>query len=238
MPNMLTSHPYFFANLPLFAVVCAILTRGRRGQLCRLALYSALACLPCSLLALKDGGYWRPARLGGGRIGVEDLVFTFTSGAAAWLCAAWLYRRDLSAPSHLPVSRAVRRLLLWGLTSDVLLAALWRAGLDPMSTALLAAIPLLTVLLIQRRRLWILACTGLTFFVPAYFSVVKLQFAIFPDYSLQWNQQGPWAAQFLGLPAGELAWSAAFAFFWPVVIASAFDVELRPASAAVAASGL
>ena len=235
---MLTSHPYFFANLPLFAVVCAFLILGRRGQLCRLVLYSALACLPCSLLALKDGDYWRPARLGGGRMGVEDLVFTFTSGAAAWLCAAWLYRGDLTAPPHLPASRAVKRLLLWGLTSGVLPAALWRAGLDPMSAALLAAIPLLTVLLIRRRRLWILAFTGLTFFVPAYFSVVKLQFAIFPDYPLQWNQQGPWAAPFLGVPAGELAWAAAFALLWPVVIASAFEVEFRPLGAAVAPSGL
>jgi len=81
---MLASHPYFFANLPLLAAVCLFLILGRRGQLARLALYSGLACLPCSLVAVVHGNYWRPARLGGGPIGVEDLIFTFTSGAAVW----------------------------------------------------------------------------------------------------------------------------------------------------------
>ena len=65
MSNMLTSHPYIFSILPLFTVVCVILFRGRRRQLTRVALYSGLACLPCSLLALTDREYWRPARLGG-----------------------------------------------------------------------------------------------------------------------------------------------------------------------------
>jgi len=63
---MLASHPYFFGNLPLFAAVSAILILGRRSQFRRLALCSGLACLPCSLLAVIDRGYWRPVRLGGG----------------------------------------------------------------------------------------------------------------------------------------------------------------------------
>jgi hypothetical protein len=252
---MRTSYSYFFANLPLFTVVSAILILGRRRPLCRLALYSGLACLPCCLVALMHRQYWRPARLGGWPIGVEDLIFTFTTGAAAWLCAAWPYRRSLTVaalkahrsrdrqgaigrvvPSHLPASRAARRILLWEGLSAVLLAALWLAGVDFMSATLLASIPLLAILLIRRRQLWILAGTGLAIFVPAYFAVVKLQFSIFPDYPLQWNQQGPWAAAFLGVPAGELAWAAAFALVWPVVIASAFEVEFRPPG--VAASGL
>lgn len=228
---MIASHPYFFANLPLFAAISAVLILGGRRPLYRLALYSGLACLPLSLLALMHGGYWRPARLGGGPIGVEDLVFTFTSGAAAWLCAAWPYRGNLRAPSQLPASRVVKRILLWGALSEVLLAVLWRAALDPMSATLLASVPLLAILLARRRQLWILAGTGLALFVPAYFAVVKLQFAVFPDYPLQWNRQGPWAAAFLGVPAGEFAWAAAFAMLWPVMIASAFEAEFRPGGA-------
>ena len=226
---MLSSHPYFFANLPLFAAVFVVLILGRRRPLARLALYSGLVCLPCSLLALMHEGYWRPARLGGGPIGVEDPIFTFTTGALVWFCAAWPHRGDLRAPSELLSSRVAKRILLLGLPSEVVLAVLWYAGVDPMSATLLASLPLLTVLLVRRRQLWILAVAGLAFFMPVYYAVVKLQFAIFPGYPLQWNQQGSWAAAFLGLPAGEWAWAAAFAMLWPVVIASAFEVEFRPA---------
>jgi hypothetical protein len=98
-----------------------------------------------------------------------------------------------------------------------------------MSATLLACIPLLAILLVRRRQLWMLAGTGLALFVPFYFLVVRLQFAVFPGYPLQWNRQGPWAAAFLGVPAGELAWAAAFAILWPVMIASAFEVEFLPA---------
>ena len=238
MSNMLTSHPYIFSILPLFTVVCVILFRGRRRQLTRVALYSGLACLPCSLLALTDREYWRPARLGGGPIGVEDLLFTFTTGAVVWLCSAWPYRRDLRMPSHLPARRVAKRILLWGLPSEALQAALWLAGLDYMSAMLLASVPLLTVLLVRRPRLWILAFSGLAFFVPVHFAGFKLAFATLPDLVLQWNKQGPWATGFLGVPAGELAWAAAFAILWPVVMASALEVEFRPAGVAAASSGL
>lgn len=234
---MLTSHIYFFANLPLFTAVSVVVILGSRSQLCRLALYGGLACLPCSLLALTDRGYWRPVRLGGGPIGVEDLVFTFTVGATVWLCAAWPYRRNLRMPSHVQASRVVGRLLLWTLPMEALLAALWLAGLDHVSAMLLASIPLLTVLLFRRRQLWILALTGLAFFVPVYCACVRLQFTIFPDYPLQWNKEGLWAVKFLGLPAGELAWAAAFAIVSPMLIASVFDVEIGQAGAAVEASG-
>ena len=54
---MRTSYIYFFANLPLFTAVSAILILGRRSLLCRLALYSGLACLPCSLYGLMYGQY-------------------------------------------------------------------------------------------------------------------------------------------------------------------------------------
>jgi hypothetical protein len=234
---MPANHAYFFANLPLFAVVCAILILGRRRPAGRLALHSRLACLPCSLLALMHGDYWRPGRLGGAPIGVEDLIFTFTTGAAVWLWAAWGCGGDFSVPSPLPAGRATRRLLSWGLASGSLLAALWRAGLDPMSATLLAPIPVLAFLLTRQPRLWILAGTGLVCFVPVYYAGVKLEFAIFPGYPSQWNPHGPWTPPFLGLPAGELAWAAVFAVLWPVLIASAFEVDVGAAGAAVPSAG-
>lgn len=234
---MPANHAYFFANLPLFAVVCAILILGRRRPIVRLALHSGLAFLPCSLLALTDGEYWRPARLGGGHIGIEDPIFTFIAGAAVWLCAAWGRRGNLTVPPRFPAGRVTGRLVLWQLPPGALLAALWLAGLDHMSATLLASIPLLMFLLSRRPELWILSGAGLASFVPVYWAVVRIQFAAFPAYPSQWNPHGPWAPTFLGLPAGELAWAAVFAAVWPVLIASVFEVDVGAASATAPSAG-
>ena len=57
---MRTSYSYLLANLPLTTVVFAILILGRERQLCRLAVYSGLTCVPLSLTGLMYGEYWRP----------------------------------------------------------------------------------------------------------------------------------------------------------------------------------
>lgn len=169
---------------------------------------------------------------------MEDMLFTFTAGAAAWLCAVWPYRGTLRVPPHVEANHVVKRILLWGAPSVALLSALWRAGLDPVSATLLAAVPLLTILLVRRRQLWVFALTGLAFFVPVYFAELKLLFAILPDFPLQWSTGGAWTASFLGLPAGEPTWAAAFAILWPVLIASAFEVEFKPTGTTAAASSV
>jgi hypothetical protein len=227
--HILKTHAYLFANLPLLALISGIAIRARRENLGAAALFSGVACLPASVLALMhEGGYWRPIRLGGGPLGIEDLVFAFTVGAAAWLCAAGPYRK-LAAPGHIVTGQAVTRLLLWGAASSAAAFGLWRAGVDCMSATLAPAFLLLAALLARRAQLWPLAITGPAVFVPLYVVVVRVQLAVWPDYLLQWSRGGPWSGMVFGMPAGEIAWAAAFAAVWPVAIASAAGMELNPA---------
>ena len=227
--HILKTHAYLFANLPLMALIAGIAIRARRENLGATTLFSGVASLPASVLALMhEGEYWRPVRLGGGPFGIEDLVFAFTVGAAAWLCAAWPFRK-LAAPEHLVTGKAVTRLLIWGATASAAAFGLWRFGVDCMSATLAPAILLLAALLARRVQLWPLAVTGPAVFVPLYVAVVRLQLAVWPDYLLQWGRGGPWAGMVLGIPAGEIAWAVGFAAVWPVAVASATDMELRPA---------
>jgi hypothetical protein len=223
---MLRTHPYLFANLPLLALLLAITLFARRRDLARLALPSGFLCLPASVLALMhQGEYWRPNRLGGGPFGIEDLIFTFSAGMAAWYCAAWP-QRAVALPDRIVTWRSVKRTLIWGTASGALAFVLWRGGLDCMSATVMAAIPLLAALLVWRRRLWRLAFTGMVCFVPVYIALVNIQLAIWPDYLRQWSSGG-WSRIILGMPVGEIAWAGAFGTVWPVLIASAFDIELE-----------
>jgi len=81
-------HPYLFANLPILAAVILVPRLATNRDFGRAAVFGGLACLPCSLAEITSGEYWHPVLLGGVRCGVEDLIFTYATGAAAWLFAA------------------------------------------------------------------------------------------------------------------------------------------------------
>jgi hypothetical protein len=221
--TVLRAYPYLFANLGVFAVLLAYLIRARRSAAARLAAASGLVCLPCSLLAfLHEGSYWRPARVGGGAFGVEDPMFSFTMGALVWLAASRLSQ----SPPPLPVRAAARRFLIWGLPAIPVLLCLWLAGTDPMTATVAAGAALLAALLIRRPRMWKLAAGGVCRFLPAYVLLVRIQFAVWPDYALAWNPESAWSYPIVGMPVGEIAWAIVFAAMWPVLVASAFSVSL------------
>ncbi len=221
--RILREYPYFFANLPFLAVLPALLLTRRR-TLSRISLASGIACMPCGLLALIQEPYFRPVLIAGGRFGVEDLMFCFEAGAFLWLAAAWRLRPV--APSSLPLRAALRRILAWGLATGLSISALRFSGVDFLSAVLICGGLLFVGLLALRLRLWPLALAGVACFAPLYVAVVRLQLILWPAYIQQWNPRSPWAAAFiLGIPAGELAWALVFALLWPVVIASAFDLE-------------
>jgi len=75
-------HPYLFANLPILAAVILVPRLATNRDFGRAAVFGGLACLPCSLAEITSGEYWHPVLLGGVRCGVEDLIFTYATGAA------------------------------------------------------------------------------------------------------------------------------------------------------------
>jgi hypothetical protein len=216
-------YPYFFANLPLLALLPALIVTRRRG-LSRVALLSGLTSLPCSLMALVLEGYWRPAHVLGGSIGFEDLIFLFGFGALVWLASAWACRPFV--PQRLDLRVGARRMSVWSAASGLLLLALSHCGMDAMSATLATGCVAAAALLVRRRDLWPLPLTAVACFVPGYLAIVRLQLALWPAYIRQWNRASSWAtAGVLGIPAGEIAWAVVFASAWPLLIASALDLK-------------
>ncbi len=223
--RILREYPYFFANVP-FLLLPPILSLTRRHTLSRGALFSGILCMPCGALSLAHVGYWRPLRLAGGNLGLEDLVFAFAAGVLVWLAAAWPFRHTLPRLFVLPARG--RPILLSGAAGGVLLVGLCRFGMDPMGATLAVGGLVFIGLLVCRPRLWPLALSGVLCFVPLYLAIVRIQLALWPAYIGQWNPNSPWAAvTVLGVPVGEVAWAVVFAAFWPPLIAALLGLERR-----------
>jgi hypothetical protein len=218
------AHPYLFANLPILAAVILLPQLAPNRDYRRAAVFSGLACLPCSLAEITSGEYWRPVLLSRIPIGVEDMIFTYSFGAAAWMIAA-LWCLESCTVGIRTFRAAFLRLLPWAFTTVAAGMVVWLTGMPHLTAILISSSGLLLFLLIRRASLWRLAVAGLVFFTPLYMFIVNFQFAVWPNYLSYWNTGGPWGTLVLGIPRGEIAWAAVFGAVWPVVIASALDIR-------------
>jgi hypothetical protein len=217
-------HPYLFAGLPVLALLLVLSSFARDRDYRWTAMFSGFACVPCSVLAATHGDYWNPVRLGGFAYGVEDLIFTYTAGTAAWMAAALWVRNGWTVERSR--TSAVRRMMPWGLCA-VIDVALWQAGLDSMTAALAASLVLLACLVVRRPALWRLAVAGMVTFSAFYVAVLRLQFAAWPAFVRYWNPGGWWIRSLFGIPVGDVAWAAVFGAVWPLVIANALDIRFE-----------
>lgn len=217
-------HPYLFANLPALAAVILLPRLAPNRDYRKAAVFSGLACLPCSLAEMTSGEYWHPVLVGGGHYGIESLIFTYVAGAAVWLTAA-LWNRDSCALGIRSFRMAFLRLLPSALTVTAVYGGLWLGGMECTTATLLSSVGFMMFLLGRRLSLWRLALTGIASFTPVYVLTVKMQFAAWPDYISYWNFGGTWGTMIWGIPRGEVAWAAMFGAAWPVVIASALDIS-------------
>jgi hypothetical protein len=219
-------NPYLFSNVPGLAVVILLAWRTRHRDYARAAIFSGLACVPCSLAEVTATAYWRPKMLGGMTWGIESAIFTFMAGTAVWLIAAASIRRECAIGTR-AFSEVFRRMTPGALAVTALYVALWRTGVNCVTAALTAPAGLLVWVLIRRPGLARLSVAGFGFWIPLYFFMVRAQFAFWPDYSSYWNPGGTWGTRFLGVPLGEIAWAAIMGSIWPVAIAWALDVRLE-----------
>ncbi len=225
------AHPYLFANLPILAAVILLPRLAPNRDYRQAAVFSGLACLPCSLAEITSATYWRPELLGGMRCGVEDMIFTYTVGASAWLMAA-LWRHESCTVGTRSFGSAFQRLTPWALTVTVAYIGLWLAGMNCVTATLVCSAGLLLFLLRRRPSLWRLALTGLVSFTPIYMLEETVQFAAWPNYLAYWNSEGIWGTLVLGIPLGEIAWAVIFGAACPVVIASVLDIAFEARTSA------
>jgi hypothetical protein len=217
-------HPYLFANLPLLGLVLLLPRMTSNRDYERAAIFSGLACLPCSLAEATSAEYWHPMLLGGVHCGVESMIFTYSAGAAVWLLAA-LWKLENCTLGIRSFRTGFFHLSPWALSLTAVYVGLWLAGMNCVTATLVSSAGLLLFLLVRRLSLWRLALTGLICFTPAYMLELKFEFAAWPNYIAYWNAGGLWGTLVFGIPRGEIAWAAVFGAAYPVVIASAFDIR-------------
>ncbi|MGA2572088.1 MAG: hypothetical protein ABSF23_16390 [Terracidiphilus sp.] len=223
--DFIGGNPYLFSNFPILIVTSLIVWRSRRRDIARAAVFSGLACIPCSLAESTSAAYWHPKLLGGMSWGIESVQFTYVLGVAAWLIAAALQRQSCSIGIR-GVAGVFRRFTPGALSVIVLYILLWQAGVNCVTATLISPLGFYLYQLLDRRSLWRLSLAGLAGFVPFYFVVIRVQFALWPNYISYWNKGG-WGTLVFGVPAGDLAWAALFGAVWPVAIAWALDVKFE-----------
>ena len=220
-------HPYLFANLPLLAVSILIACRTSYRDYGWAALFSGLVCMLCAPVEATTGDYWQPLLLGGWRVGIESLIFTFTSGATVWLVAAAPVRKSCTIGAQ-TLWDSLLRIVLGALPVSLLYVILWRFGVNSLTATLIAPTGLVLFLLYRRLHLWRLSLYGLLFFPLLSVAVINVQFAFWPNYLAYWNPNGAWSALIFGIPRGEFAFAVMFGAYCPVIIASALDMRFQP----------
>jgi hypothetical protein len=219
-------HPYLFANLPLLAADILIARRTPYRDYGRAAIFSGLVCMLCAPVEATTGDYWHPLLLGGWRVGIESLIFTFTSGATVWLVSAAPMRKTGTIGVR-TLRDSFLRIVLGALPVSFLYVILWRLGVNSLTATLIAPTGLVLFLLYRRSHLWRLSLYGLLFFPLLSLAVINVQFAFWPNYLAYWNPNGTWSTLVFGIPRGELAFAFMFGAYCPVIIASALDMRIQ-----------
>lgn len=222
--------PYLGMSLALFFLLLAgLLARPRERKL---ALLSATLQAPFGLLSVFFvPDYWMPVRvfsLGDGA-GVEDLLFSFSSGGLAWLLAASLLGSRIEAA--IEPRKVLVRFAAFAVPGVVAGALLWKSGLGPMDAALAVAVVSAAVLAFRQRGLLHLSAAGGAGFGILYSAVLKGAYALWPRFADQWSAAGSWGLSVLGLPLEEVVWATGGGAVWPLFVAYLVDARVAgPAS--------
>lgn len=216
-------------DYPYFLIVCALMTLlAVVLLLCpikyrRSLLISSLLSTPFSLASfLFDPEYWHPERLFGGRIGIEDLLFSFATGGLVWLFAIWPVHRRISL--NLEFKKILKRNIVFVVPACMLYLVLWHVGVGVMTATLISAGLYAPFILFFKPLLKPVFLAGIAGFTIFYLIFIKASFLFFSDIITLWNPGRLWGILFWGIPVEEIAWAVVFGGTWPVVMAYFFDL--------------
>lgn len=229
MREFFHTYPYLaggLGGLAFLGIGLAVLPGQRKPALLSGALGMPFAGLGTWFVPV----YWDPQMVWRvGRVGLEDLVFSFAFAAWAWLFAIWPVRKR--ATIH------VRwRFLLAGYAGLVACALAtfglaYRVGRDPMASIWMAFAVGVAFHLFLRPEFWRLALAGGLGFGLAYGLYVKLLLEWFPAFAASWSVPGRWSTLAWGLPVGEWAWAVGYGACWPLFLAFVFRAEMKKEAA-------
>ena len=158
-----------------------------------------------------------------GRVGPEDFIWAFATGATAWILAALPSREQLRPNISLP--RSVTRYAIVTSIGAIIFVPLWLGGAGVMNAFLASNIALAIVLILLQPALWRLAAFGAIGLGVLNLVVMVINLALCPTYYAQFSPAALSGNTFLGIPLEELAWAITTGAVWPLVTCYVLDIQ-------------
>lgn len=208
-------YPYLMTSLGLLgiSVVGFFILPGQSKSI----LVSGLLSAPCSLATfLYVPEYWDPVRLFGFSLGIEDVLFSFSTGMIAWTISL-LFIGDGAGRIHWPAV-VFRYLKVLGL--GILMIFVMQKTEMMVMTQALVGISTIGAILSYRRLHFLPAAfwTGIVFCF-FYTVVAAFVFMIFPGLQNQWTQANLCGIFILDVPLEEILWAFVFGTCWTITMA-------------------
>lgn len=218
-----TTYPFLCMSVILMGVcvVCMMMSPSRRFPM----LLSGSLCVPfCLYEVIFMPEYWTPVRMAMGFVGLEDIMFSFSTGSMAWFFATCCLRGRITL--SIRPWRFSRRFFGCSILGVGLSLILRSAGFRVMTATLLAVVVGFVALAWRYRRLQWISIPGALGFTLLHVIVFKAVLMVSPHFLLQWNLQELWGVSVLGLPVEEVLWAFCFGAVWPRFMAYVFDASL------------
>jgi hypothetical protein len=207
--------------LMLFATGYIISPKKQR----RLLLISALLSTPFSFASVFFvPEYWNPVRIAPFVVGIEDLLFSFSTGGIVWMLATWSLHNYID--TELRLQRTIKRYFIYIVSGTAVNVMLYILGVGVMTATLIGILLVATALFLLRRKFWPLIITGMIGFVIFYFVIIKVIFMLFPAFPPQWTTENLWGFRVWGVPIEEVIWAMVYGAVWPLFMAYVLNVRL------------
>ena len=209
-------HPYLTVVLLLCVLfLCCVLIAGPHRK--TLILVGAISVPGSFLSFVFVPDYWNPVRLFEVNPGIEDVLFSFVTGALVWFLSANKYE-EKGLKCHKNRRVGVKRYFKMVAIGAVTLALVSRfESLNIMSHILITMF--ITSLLVgwHYKDMVSIALSNSVLFGVFYTSFLVVTFQLFPQFESQWNSEHSWGVSILSIPLEEIVWAFSFGFTWTLI---------------------
>ena len=220
--ELVAANPYLaFDAVGLAVVALGWLAAGPQRRMMLLAGTMHLLLLPGAWWLA--GEVWTPVNVFGGRLSLEDAVYTFVFGAGAWCSATLAFREDYAANAN--VTLFLRRSALVAAPSIFAYGALLASGLGAVLPAFAIPTAVAGWLLVRHPDLRRLALCGGIGTALVYYAMLRLWFVVWPQARSWWTPDTLWSEDFIGVPLIEAGWALMMGAVHPTVMAFLCDVR-------------
>jgi hypothetical protein len=206
-------YPYLGLSLFLFFIALILMIAFPKRR--RLMLFSGLFSLPFSLFSVAFvPEYWNPVRWGGSIVGIEDILFSFSTGCIVWLFACLISRQHFGFNADF--KNIMKRYLLvvnGGIFCGILL---WVSGMLVMTATIILISAVGLVLWYCYKKWWFFLLSGALGFTLFYVLVMAAVFVVWPHFVFQWSFENLSGLSVFGIPCEEVIWAFVFGAVWPV----------------------